>query len=271
MKMKKAAVLFAGVLCLVALAGCSKKSKFDQKYAIKDVKLVDTNTNSADFMKGFSMQGTIGDLIDDDKVFSVAMCYTTADQKAVEDYFTKAPFDDKEGFLSEIDSLDLDGKIRNLAEDRKSYLDGDTSNPIRFYGDGIDLINGGSLLQNAGEYHFYLVTVGYEKVLYVKEADKTFTMDQKSIDLSNTFSKAFDVIVETTLMEGEDVSALTQEEKTKAVSDYFVKAVDGLGLGLTTEVVYGNDESYPEDYEVTISKDGKSSMTYVTVHFGSAE
>lgn len=271
MKMKKAVILLAGLLCLTAFAGCSKKSGFDEKYAIKDVKLVDTNTNSADFMKGFSLQGTIGDLVNDEKVFSVAMCYTTSDKKTVEDYFKKAPFDDKEGFLSEIDSLDLDGKIRNLAEDRKSYLDGDTSNPIRFYGDGVDLINGGSLLQNAGEYHFYLITIGYEKVLYVQEADRTFTMDQGSIDLSNDFSKAFDVIVETTLMEGEDVSALSQEEKTKAVSDYFSKAVDELGLGLITEVVYGDDESYPEDYEVTVSKDGKSSMTYVTVHFGSAE
>ena len=54
-------------------------------------------------------------------------------------------------FLAEIGALDLDGNIRNLSGDKMSCFDGNTADPIRFYGDGVDLINGTSLLQQAGE------------------------------------------------------------------------------------------------------------------------
>lgn len=237
-------------------------------FAVADVTLCDTNTNSADFMKGFSIQGTAGDLVDSDDVFSFAMCYTTGDLEEVTAFFADERFSDPASFLAEIDALDLDGNIRNLAGDRKSYLDGDVNDPIRFYGDGIDLINDVSLLQNAGEYHFYIVTIGNEKVLAITEADRTFTMEQSAIDLANDFAAAFDVVVEATLMEDADVSALTQEEKTQAVLDYYTEAVDALGLGVAVSADYENDEEYPDDYLITLAKDGAESSAYVTVYFG---
>ena len=173
--------------------------------------------------------------------------------------------------LAEIDALDLDGKIRNLSGDKLSYFDGNTSDPIRFYGDAVDLINGTSLLQNAGEYHFYLATIGYEKVLWVGEADRTFTMEQSTIDLANDFAAAFDLVTETRLMEDQDVSALTQEEKTQAVQDYFGAQIEALNLGITASVVYDDNPDYPDDYVITLTKDGVESSDYVTVYFGAAE
>ena len=147
--------------------GDSKDAAFDDAYAVADVTLCGTNTNDASFMKGFSMQGTAGDLINNENVFSIAMCYSTATLDDVKAFFTSERFSDPDSFLAEIDALDLDGNIRNLSGDKMSYFDGNTADPIRFYGDGVDLINGTSLLQQAGEYHFYLVTIGYEKELWV--------------------------------------------------------------------------------------------------------
>ena len=181
--------------------GDSKDAAFDDAYAVADVTLCGTNTNDASFMKGFSMQGTAGDLINNENVFSIAMCYSTATLDDVKAFFTSERFSDPDSFLAEIDALDLDGNIRNLSGDKMSYFDGNTADPIRFYGDGVDLINGTSLLQQAGEYHFYLVTIGYEKVLWVGEADRTFVMEQSAIDLANDFAAAFDLVTETTLME----------------------------------------------------------------------
>lgn len=239
------------------------------EYAIPAVTLCGTNTNDPDFMKGFSMQGSIGALIDDENIFSAALCYTTANIDEVKAFFTSAPFDDASSFLAEVDTLDLDGKIRNLADDRLSYLDGKIDDPIRFYSDAVDLINGTSLLQTAGEYHFYIVTMGYEKVLAVSEADKTFTMEQASIDLAHDFAAAFEKIVEARVMEdAADVSALTQTEKDAAVTEYYQTQVDELNLGITVSAVYGNDESYPDDYEVTLTKEGQSAMAFATVFFG---
>lgn len=269
MKSKKS---IAGIIMLfmaiILFSACKKKDYYSDDYAIKDVKLCTTNTNSAEFMKGFSMQGTIGELADNEDIYSVAMCYTTADLTEVKKFFRSAPYDDPESFPAEIEALDLDGKIRNLAEDRKSYLDGVVDNPIRFYNDGVDLINGGSLLQNAGEYHFYLAVLGYEKALWVGEADKTFTMEQTAIDTANEFRNAFEVIKEASLLPDQDAASITQEEKTAAAQEYYAGLVDALKLDITTDVVYGEDESYPDDYEVTLSKGEVSSMTYVTVYFG---
>ncbi len=269
MKNKKS---IAGIIILfmivVLFSACKKKEYYSDDYAMKEVKLCTTNTNSVDFMKGFSMQGTIGELIDQEDIYSVAMCYTTANLEEVKKFFQSAPYNDPESFTAEIEALDLDGKIRNLTEDKKAYLDGAVDNPIRFYGDGIDLINGGSLLQNAGEYHFYLVTLGYEKALWVGEADKTFTMEQAAIDTANEFKKAFEVIQEATLLPDRDAASITQEEKTAAAKEYYTGLVDELMLDIATEVVYGEDESYPDDYEVTLKKGEVSSTTYVTVHFG---
>ena len=56
--------------------GDSKDAAFDDTYAVADVTLCGTNTNDASFMKGFSMQGTAGDLINNENVFSIAMCYS---------------------------------------------------------------------------------------------------------------------------------------------------------------------------------------------------
>ena len=205
---------------------------------------------------GFSMQGTAGDLINNENVFSIAMCYSTATLDDVKAFFTSERFSDPDSFLAEIDALDLDGNIRNLSGDKMSYFDGNTADPIRFYGDGVDLINGTSLLQQAGEYHFYLVTIGYEKVLWVGEADRTFVMEQSAIDLANDFAAAFDLVTETTLMEDQDVSAMTQEEKTQAVQDYFSSQVDTLDLGITVTAEYDDDPDYPDDYYITLAKDG---------------
>lgn len=163
---KLLALLLVLVLALgLTATGCAKKDPFDDKYAVADVTLCGTNTNDASFMKGFSMQGTAGELASNSDVFSIAMCYSTATVDEVKAFFTSEQFSDPSSFLAEIDALDLDGKIRNLSGDKLSYFDGNTSDPIRFYGDAVDLINGTSLLQNAGEYHFYLTTIGYEKVL----------------------------------------------------------------------------------------------------------
>ena len=236
--------------------------------AATDVTLCGTNTNDASFMKGFSMQGTAGDLINNENVFSIAMCYSTATLDDVKAFFTSERFSDPDSFLAEIDALDLDGNIRNLSGDKMSYFDGNTADPIRFYGDGVDLINGTSLLQQAGEYHFYLVTIGYEKVLWVGEADRTFVMEQSAIDLANDFAAAFDLVTETTLMEDQDVSAMTQEEKTQAVQDYFSSQVDTLDLGITVTAEYDDDPDYPDDYYITLAKDGSESSAYVTVYFG---
>ena len=49
--------------------GDSKDAAFDDAYAVADVTLCGTNTNDASFMKGFSMQGTAGDLINNENVF----------------------------------------------------------------------------------------------------------------------------------------------------------------------------------------------------------
>ena len=236
--------------------------------AATDVTLCGTNTNDASFMKGFSMQGTAGDLINNENVFSIAMCYSTATLDDVKAFFTSERFSDPDSFLAEIDALDLDGNIRNLSGDKMSYFDGNTADPIRFYGDGVDLINGTSLLQQAGEYHFYLVTIGYEKVLWVGEADRTFVMEQSAIDLANDFAAAFDLVTEATLMEDQDVSAMTQEEKTQAVQDYFASQVDTLDLGITVTAEYDNDPDYPDDYYITLAKDGSESSAYITVYFG---
>lgn len=127
--------------------GDSKDAAFDDAYAVADVTLCGTNTNDASFMKGFSMQGTAGDLINNENVFSIAMCYSTATLDDVKAFFTSERFSDPDSFLAEIDALDLDGNIRNLSGDKMSYFDGNTADPIRFYGDGVDLINGTSLLQ----------------------------------------------------------------------------------------------------------------------------
>lgn len=248
--------------------GDSKDAAFDDAYAVADVTLCGTNTNDASFMKGFSMQGTAGDLINNENVFSIAMCYSTATLDDVKAFFTSERFSDPDSLLAEIDALDLDGNIRNLSGDKMSYFDGNTADPIRFYGDGVDLINGTSLLQQAGEYHFYLVTIGYEKVLWVGEADRTFVMEQSAIDLANDFAAAFDLVTETTLMEDQDVSAMTQEEKTQAVQDYFSSQVDTLDLGITVTVEYDDDPDYPDDYYITLVKDGSESSAYVTVYFG---
>lgn len=241
---------------------------FSDEYAVASVTLCATNTNDANFMKGFSMQGTAGDLITNENVFSIAMCYSTATLDEVKAFFTSERFSDPDSFLAEIDALDLDGNVRNLSGDKLSYFDGNTSDPIRFYGDAVDLINGTSLLQQAGEYHFYLATVGYEKILWVGEADRTFVMEQSAIDLSNDFAAAFDLVTETRLMEDQDVSTLTQEEKSQAVQDYFSAQIDALGLGITVTAEYADDESYPDDYYITLAKDGAESSAYVTVYFG---
>ena len=96
----------------------------------------------------------------------------------------------------------LDGEIRNLSGDKLSYFDGNTSDPIRFYGDAVDLINGTSLLQNAGEYRFYLATIGYEKVLWVRRSGPHLHHGAAhEIDLANDFAAAFDLVTETRLME----------------------------------------------------------------------
>lgn len=246
-------------------------AEFSDAYAIADVKLCETNTNDADHMKGFSMQGTIGELASNENISSVAMCYTTAALDEVKAFFASERFSDPVSFLAEIDALDLDGKVRNLAGERMAYFDGDVDNPIRFYGDGIDLINGVSLLQQAGEYHFYLVTVGYENVLWVGEADRTFVMEQSAIDEANAFAAAFEKVVDLSLMTDVDTSNLTQEEKTQAVQDYFAKEIEALNLGMTVTVAYDNNEEYPDDYVVTLTKDGKEAMDYVTVYFGAEE
>lgn len=269
---KLLALLLVLVLALgLTATGCAKKDPFDDKYAVADVTLCGTNTNDASFMKGFSMQGTAGKLASNSDVFSIAMCYSTATVDEVKAFFTSEQFSDPSSFLAEIDALDLDGKIRNLSGDKLSYFDGNTSDPIRFYGDAVDLINGTSLLQNAGEYHFYLATIGYEKVLWVGEADRTFTMEQSTIDLANDFAAAFDLVTETRLMEDQDVSALTQEEKTQAVQDYFGAQIEALNLGITASVVYDDNPDYPDDYVITLTKDGVESSDYVTVYFGAAE
>ena len=273
MKMRKnLAILMACVLSMfVLLTGCGKSggSAFSDDYAIKDVTLCGTDTNDPSFMKGFSMMGTIGELIDNEDVFGAAMCYTTGTLEDVQKFFTSEQFSDPASFLAEVDTLDLDGKIRKLDGDKLSYLDGAVDNPIRFYGDGVDLLNGGSLLQTPGEYHFYLVTLGTEKVLWVGEADRTFTMEQSAIDLANDFAAAFDLIVESELMtDVADVSGISQEEKTKAVQDYFAEKVDALDLGITVTVEYDNNPDYPDDYVVTLAKDGAESFDYVPVYFG---
>lgn len=241
----------------------------DSKYVVANVKLVGTDTNNSNFMKGFSMQGEAGELMNDDEVFSFAMCYSTADLEAVKAFFAGERFSDPASFLAEIEALDTNGNIRNLAGDRKTYLDGNVDDPIRFYGDGIDLINDVSLLQNAGEYHFYIVTVGNEKVLAVSEADRTFVMEQAAIDLSNAFADAFDAIgSEVTLMEGEDVSELTEEARLQAVREYVDGKLAELGSGVTATVEYEADPDYPDDYTVILSKDGAESSAYLTVYFG---
>lgn len=253
--------LLAALLCAMLLVTAACAEEAANPYAIPEVKLCGTDTNNASFMKGFSMQGTIGDLVNDDAIFSVAMCYTTAEKADVEAYFAAEPFNEPSGFLAEIDALDVEGKIRNLSDSKKSYLDGNVDDPIRFYGDGVDLIAGTSLLQTAGTYHFYLVTVGYEKVLAVAEADKTFTIDQAAIDLSNDFADAFyDIGTEVELPYAE-----TQEAKTAAVLAFVTPLAKAYGT--TADVAYCNDASYPDDYEVTLSKNGSSSSDYLTVTF----
>ena len=269
---KLTALLLVCVLALsVVLTGCGKSggNGYSDEYAIADVTLCGTNTNDASFMKGFSMMGNIGELATSEDIFSVAMCYTTGTLEEVQDFFASERFSDPASFLAEVDALDLDGGIRNLAGDKLSYFDGNVDNPIRFYGDGVDLLNGGSLLQNPGEYHFYLVTMGYEKVLWVGEADRTFTMEQSAIDTAEDFAAAFEVVVETTLMEDvDDVSGLSQEEKTKAVQDYFTEQVDALDLGITVTAVYDDNPDYPDDYLVTLSRDGAEASDFVPVYFG---
>lgn len=246
--------------------------KFSDEYAIKNITLCNTNTNDSGFMKGFSMMGLGTDLASNENVFSVAMCYTTANIDEVKAFFTSERFSDPASFLAEVDSLDLDGKIKNLAGDKLSYLDGAADNPIRFYGDGVDLINGVSLLKTAGEYHFYLVTIGYESVLWVGEADRTFVMEQSAIDLANDFAAAFDLVVETNLMtDVADVSAVTQDEKTKAVLDYFTSKINALNLGITVSVEFENDADYPNDYKVILNKGDAESYRYVPVYFGAEE
>ena len=269
---KNLAILMACALSMfVLLTGCGKSggSAFSDDYAIQDVTLCGTDTNDPSFMKGFSMMGTIGDLANNEDVFSVAMCYTTGTLEDVQKFFTSEQFSDPAAFLAEVDALDLDGKIRNLSGDKLGYLDGAVDNPIRFYGDSIDLLNGGSLLQTPGEYHFYLVTMSAEKVLWVGEADRTFTMEQSAIDLANDFSAAFDLVVETELMtDVADISAVSQEEKTQAVQDYFTQQIDALNLGITVTAEYDNNPDYPDDYVITLAKDGAESFDYVPVYFG---
>ena len=63
------------------------------------MKLCGTNTNDASFMKGFSMQGTAGDLINNENVFSIAMCYSTATLDDVKAFFTSERFSDPDSFL----------------------------------------------------------------------------------------------------------------------------------------------------------------------------
>ena len=294
---KLLALLLVLVLALgLTATGCAKKDPFDDKYAVADVTLCGTNTNDASFMKGFSMQGTVArakikpssgmfvfvsefeimttetvELTPTERDGLHFLYNSTATVDEVKAFFTSEQFSDPSSFLAEIDALDLDGKIRNLSGDKLSYFDGNTSDPIRFYGDAVDLINGTSLLQNAGEYHFYLATIGYEKVLWVGEADRTFTMEQSTIDLANDFAAAFDLVTETRLMEDQDVSALTQEEKTQAVQDYFGAQIEALNLGITASVVYDDNPDYPDDYVITLTKDGVESSDYVTVYFGAAE
>ena len=95
---------------------------------------------------------------------------------------------------------------------------------------------------------------------------------KKSIEsVANDFAAAFDHVTETRLMEDQDVSAMTQEEKTQAVQDYFASQVDTLDLGITVTAEYDNDPDYPDDYYITLAKDGSESSAYITVYFGAAE
>ena len=52
---------------------------------------------------------------------------------------------------------------------------------------------------------------------------------------------------------------MTQEEKTQAVQDYFSSQVDTLDLGITVTVEYDDDPDYPDDYYITLAKDGSES------------
>mgnify|MGYP005976762413 CR=1 FL=1 len=119
--MKRILCALLSALLLLTLTACgnqsdgdSKDAAFDDAYAVADVTLCGTNTNDASFMKGFSMQGTAGDLINNENVFSIAMCYSTATLDDVKAFFTSERFSDPDSFLAEIDALDLDGNIRNL-------------------------------------------------------------------------------------------------------------------------------------------------------------
>ena len=95
---------------------------------------------------------------------------------------------------------------------------------------------------------------------------------KKSIEsVANDFAAAFDLVTETRLMEDQDVSTLTQEEKTQAVQDYFGAQIEALNLGITASVVYDDNPDYPDDYVITLTKDGVESSDYVTVYFGAAE
>ena len=199
--MKRILCALLSALLLLTLTACgnqsdgdSKDAAFDDAYAVADVTLCGTNTNDASFMKGFSMQGTAGDLINNENVFSIAMCYSTATLDDVKAFFTSERFSDPDSFLAEIDALDLDGNIRNLSGDKMSYFDGNTADPIRFYGDGVDLINGTSLLQQAGEYHFYLVTIGYEKVLLTYNELKEIVENTTDYELWQTALSAINAV-----------------------------------------------------------------------------
>ena len=66
-------------------------------------------------------------------------------------------------------------------------------------------------------------------------------------------------MLKTSLMEDQDVSAMTQEEKTQAVQDYFSSQVDTLDLGITVTAEYDDDPDYPDDYYITLAKDGSES------------
>ena len=265
---KLVSILLIGVMMIASLTACGGGSQFSDEFAIADVTLVDTNTAHAEAMKGFSMQGTIGELLDNEELFSVGMAFTTGTIEEVQAFFSEEPFTDPASFLAEVDALDIEGQIRNLADDRKSYLDGAADNPIKFYGDAVDLLNKTSLLNTAGEYHFYLVAFGNESVLWVGEADKTFTMTEEDVTKANEIAEISAILVETLLEEGKDVSGLSQDDKTKLVNDYFKAEIGALELGYEINAVYGADEDYPNDYEVTFSKDGAEQMVYVSVYFG---
>jgi len=242
---------------------------FDETYAIADITLVDANLNHPDLMKGFSIQGLLteaqkktGDIL------SVAMAFTTGAYDTVAEFFTSGDFAEEALFLALVDQLDIEGRIRNLSGNRLDYLDGNTDDPIRFYGDGVDLLYETTPHHTAGEYRFYLIVVGETKALWIGEADKTFTVTQEEIDTSKAFNAGFELIQNAHLLECAEASSLSVAEKELAAVEHYKALIDSLNLGLQLSVKKDDHPDYPDDFIVTLTKGTKSASKYVTLIFG---